>query len=219
MSVETGADYSTFVQPVITLAQAQAWASAGMERFCLAMDTAPETAASARNLHGAGISLDAYRELSDPAGYVAQVQDAITGFAPLAQEGISFRRLWLTAEDLSFAITADRLPSRRARQTFAGTRYARGLAQPDAVVSAFHQAVDACAGFDIGIYTGAWYWPVYMADTHDFANLPLWHAGYDGVAALELVDYGGFGRMSAHQYASPVSVAGSVGLDLDVWGT
>lgn len=180
------------MQPEITQAQAQAWKAAGLLRCCLAMDTSPATANSASALAATGIALEAYRELSGPGQYVAQVQDAIAGFAPLSSAGITFARLWLTAEDETVGVA------------------------PAVLVPAFRAAVNACGSLAVGVYTGSWYWPDWMGNDTSFATLPLWHASYDEQAVIEPVSYGGWTLPAAHQYASPVTVAG-VALDLDVW--
>ena len=192
MSTQLGADYSPYVQPLITLAQAQAFKAAGIDRMCVALDIADVTLNSCRNLAAAGIDLDGYRELSGPATYATQTQGALAAFSILSAEKIYFRRLWLTAEDTSVGV------------------------RPDILVPAMHNAVNAASGFAVGIYTGAWYWPTYMGNATDFSNLPLWHASYDGHAALGQVNYGGWTQMDAKQYNSPVTVAG-VPLDVDIW--
>lgn len=190
--IELGFDYSPYAQGLATLAQAQAWYAAGLRRCALALDTAQVTFDSAVNLNAAGINLDAYRELENPTNYVAQTQNAIAAFGPLAARQVYFRRLWLTAEDVSIG------------------------KQPGILVPALQAAVNACAGFDTGIYTGGWYWPDYMGDTTAFAHLPLWTALYDHDPVIENVGFGGWIQPDAHQYDSPVVIAG-VALDVDVW--
>lgn len=192
MSLELGFDYSCFVQPEISQAQAQAFRAAGLVRCCLAMDTSPETFNSAQALNAAGIKLDGYRELHGPSSYASDTLKGIAAFDPLSKAGVKIRRYWLTAEDLSV-----------------GQR-------PDLLVPALHAAVAAAQGYDVGIYSGLWYWPLWMGNSTDFAKLPLWHAGYDHHADIEAVTYGGWTQMNAHQYDSPITVAG-VPLDLDAW--
>src|SRR5438105_1552353 len=217
MSTELGFDYSCFVQPSITPAQAQGWYNAGLRRCGLAMDSSDATYTSAQALTAAGITLGAYRELSGPSQYQTQVQDAAKGMARLAAIQIYCDILWLTAEDTSLGTRSNRdVLGRRLiglpRTSIAVPHDAQGI-----LVTGLHNAVDAAGGLAVGIYTGAWVWGPYYGNSTDFAHLPLWHAGYDGNAAIEDVNYGGWKMPYAHQYASPVSVAGSVGLDLEVW--
>jgi hypothetical protein len=193
MAIELGADYSTYVQPEITQNRANNFRAAGIVRMCLAMDAAPETINSAQALHAAGINLDGYRELSGPSNYASQTMSGIAAFPLLAAKQIYVRRYWLTAEDVSVGI------------------------RPDILVPALHSAVAAATGYDVGIYSGFWYWPTYMANVADFAKLPLWHAGYDHIPGLGTVNYGGWsGAPNAHQYDSPIVVDG-IGLDVDAW--
>lgn len=196
MAVDCGFDYSCSVQPEIDATLAEAFASAGLSRCALAMDTSGATYGSALALAGAGIALDGYRELPLAAGAEACASaclDALAAFPALSMSGVTVRRLWLTAEDDS----------------------AGQPGQP--LIDALAAAVETCSGYDVGIYTGAWFWPDYMLDTQQFAGLPLWDADYNGVAGLSVVTYGGWTVANARQYNSPVTVAG-IGLDLDVFG-
>lgn len=74
-------------------------------------------------------------------------------------------------------------------------------------------AVEECRvqGALPGIYTAGWWWRGYMANTREFADLPLWTAEYDGIANLGKVQlYGGWTRACGKQWAG-------TGLDRDVF--
>lgn len=64
-------------------------------------------------------------------------------------------------------------------------------------------------GFRAGIYTGAWWWVPMMANTTEFAHLPLWHAAYpaDG-QPQHTVNYGGWSQVAIHQYTSTLNLCG-----------
>lgn len=70
-------------------------------------------------------------------------------------------------------------------------------------------AIVRAGGKRPGIYTGAWYWPHQMANSTQFADLPLWHAEYpaDG-HAVRAVAYGGWSRVAIHQFASAPAYCG-----------
>lgn len=65
------------------------------------------------------------------------------------------------------------------------------------------------SGLKVIIYTGAWYWPSYMANTTEFSAYPLWHAAYpaDG-RVISQVSYGGWTDVAIHQYTSQAYICG-----------
>ena len=65
------------------------------------------------------------------------------------------------------------------------------------------------AGLEPGIYTGRWFWVPQMANTTEFASLPLWHSEYpsDG-HEVRSVDYGGWTNVAIHQYTSSLPLCG-----------
>lgn len=197
MSIETGFDYTCYTQPIITLDQAQRLRAAGMERCALALDQTDATIQTAANLSQAGINLDGYRELSGD-GYAAQALDGTYAFTLLQRAGVAnLRRYWLTAESDA----------------------SEGAAW---VTSQLQAAVAAVQEYQIGIYTGYWYWLETLGLPNLFPSLPVWGvgaAGYNGIAALPAAGFGGWTAFSAYQYASPVIVIPDLpGLDLDVFG-
>lgn len=68
------------------------------------------------------------------------------------------------------------------------------------------------AGLTPGIYTGGWWWPGQTENSSQFANLPLWHSDYganDGTREpVQEVAYGGWSKVSIHQYTSQLPVCG-----------
>lgn len=76
---------------------------------------------------------------------------------------------------------------------------------PPAILSMIHAYKTYLAETYQGIYTGRWWWPTYTADSHDFADDPLWHANYgpmpDTVFA-GFLPYGGWTRPVIWQYNS-----------------
>lgn len=188
--IYAGIDYSTYVQTPITSDMAAALAAAGIERVCLALDTSDATISSAVNLHNVGIGLHGYRELSGP-DYASQALAGAASFATLANQGVSIGRYFLTAE-------------RDPGQAW--------------VTQQLQAAVAAVQEYNIGIYTGYWYWVEQMGLGSLFPNLPVWIANYDGVASLPNVGWGGWGRAWGKQYASPLTIPGfGVTVDGDVF--
>ncbi len=65
------------------------------------------------------------------------------------------------------------------------------------------------AGLEPGIYTGKYFWQGAMGNTAEWASLPLWHASYwDDRHYQETVDFGGWTKAAAHQYAASPAIAG-----------
>lgn len=65
-------------------------------------------------------------------------------------------------------------------------------------------------GFEVGIYTGAWWWSAYAGEE---LGCPLWLAQYDGIQALDC----GIGGWNAEmkQYAGIGTIAGVNGIDFN----
>lgn len=189
MNLEAGFDYSPYLGGVLSPQQCAALVGRGLTRPCIAMDSSDDTLNTCLNLVAAGVpasnGLDSYRELalSNPLGIDAAVSDTLAGFKRLAAQSVYIRRLWLTAED---------------------TGAASGV-----LAESLARATGLLAGFNIGIYSGNWYWGVYLKDTAQFDGLPKWWAGYDGIGAVP-PGYEGW------QYQGNVTVAGAV-VDLDVF--
>jgi hypothetical protein len=68
------------------------------------------------------------------------------------------------------------------------------------------------AGYGVGIYTGRWYWVPYMENTTAFSKYPLWLAYWgknDGTQPpIKIVDFGGWQRVSVHQFTSRFALCG-----------
>jgi hypothetical protein len=65
------------------------------------------------------------------------------------------------------------------------------------------------AGLVLGIYTGKPTWQSLFANTTEFADCPLWFAAYwDDGRLIEEVDFGGWTKVTIHQYASSPAIAG-----------
>jgi len=72
-------------------------------------------------------------------------------------------------------------------------------------IAQLRQAVAAVrdAGLDPGIYTGEPFWREAMANTTEFAGLPLWHAAYwYDLHHVPTVSYGGWTDIAVHQYTA-----------------
>ncbi len=78
------------------------------------------------------------------------------------------------------------------------------------------QAVTAAKeqGIEIGVYSGAWWWPSHMGATLEFAQLPLWTAAYDNNPTLGVPSYGGM-AVVGHQWTD--KAPDGSGLDRDVF--
>lgn len=107
-------------------------------------------------------------------------------------------RVWLDEEDVS--PSAQRLTA------------AEGVAAIQASVTAAQ-----ARGWDVGIYTGAWWWGPYTSNSTAFTALPLWLAQYDGVEdAAAITPVGGWTTAAVKQYAGTSSLRGVGGVDLNV---
>lgn len=74
-------------------------------------------------------------------------------------------------------------------------------------------------GFEVGIYTGAWWWKPFTRNATDFGDLlPLWLADYDGRESLEsnLLPLGGWTSLYRKQFTEKGSVGGVYPLDVNV---
>lgn len=109
--------------------------------------------------------------------------------------GMGVDRVWLDCEDTTAATPKARIAAIRS-----------GLQQIEA------------RGFEVGIYTGRWWWTAYVANTDEFAHYPLWASIYDGIPdrAVGFVPFGGWTSVAIKQYSGTSSLAGVGGIDLDV---
>lgn len=80
------------------------------------------------------------------------------------------------------------------------------------------------AGLQAGIYTGIYWWRSKMADSHAFADLPMWLAYYganDGqqqpITELGIFSFGGWTKTAAHQFASTIGLCGRANRDHNYW--
>lgn len=76
---------------------------------------------------------------------------------------------------------------------------------PETRIAQLREAVAAvrAAGLDPGIYTGEPFWREAMANTTEFARLPLWHAAYwYDLHHVDRVAYGGWTEVAVHQYSA-----------------
>ncbi|MBK8995754.1 MAG: hypothetical protein IPM35_08405 [Myxococcales bacterium] len=137
-----------------------------------------------------GMTVDAYVYLywtDDIAGQVKEAFERTAGF-PIG-------RMWLDVEQDPGGLGATELAIR------------------------VKAAADAClaeAGAECGIYTGRGFWTGEMADTTQFATLPLWYAHYNFKKELShwsTESFGGWTEPVAKQWAEEVLC--SVGVDKD----
>jgi hypothetical protein len=112
----------------------------------------------------------------------------------IAREEGGIKRIWLDVEATGSWEAPGMTPERRIT---AVRRYVNDIRN---------------AGIEPGIYTGRWYWPTYMANTTEFSSLKLWHAEYgpnsEPAPPIQTVSYGGWSRVSVHQYTSLYFVCG-----------
>jgi hypothetical protein len=127
---------------------------------------------------------------AEPARYLDRV-DAATAGLP-----VGFR--WLDFED------TETLPGGYNWQTF--------------VVLWIHQCMNEAAARwgpeGIGLYTGAWWWQQYTADSTEGASWPLWAADYDGEANASFTPFGGWTRCRIKQYSGTTELC-EFSVDLD----
>jgi hypothetical protein len=131
-----------------------------------------------------------YRDL-DPR---KTIRDAVT----LARSsGLSLPILWLDCE--TYNVNGEvRDPGPDAPWLHAAVAEARAL------------------GVKVGLYTAGWWWRGFMANTREFAELPLWLAEFDGKSDIEDVNlFGGWTHASGKQWSDKLPGGGA--LDQDVF--
>lgn len=70
-------------------------------------------------------------------------------------------------------------------------------------------------GYEVGIYTGEWWWDRFQHEVTEFSYLPLWCAQYDRVLGLDIVPFGGWERAAMKQYEADTTVAGIPNVDVN----
>lgn len=153
-----------------------------------------------------GMTSDAYHWLWFDRDYRAELQRSVA-----AVRDFPIRRFWVDIED-----------------TVTGK-------SPAELVQISHEVVDLAEqlktglAFDLGIYTGRWWWVPKMANHTGLSRYPLWHAQYfqpvEGAAPTRVpseadfasfASYGGWLRPSLWQYAGSVGAICSCNLDYNV---
>lgn len=147
--------------------------------------------------HAAGIACDVY-----VFPYFANgISDCARRLNEVTKAGVPIRRVWLDVEDVDPSQAAW-TPSQRVDMI------ARWLDTCDQFPAAHKPA---------GVYTGAWWWVPYTANTPVFRGRPLWTAQYDGIEDTNVFSpYGGWSSCAVKQYRGSSSLAGVDGVDLDV---
>ena len=119
-----------------------------------------------------------------------------TGTAIKVAQEKGIRRVWLDVES-------------------SGTNERAGITPPERIAELNNcLAMVRNAGLEPGIYTYEPYWRSQMADTHDFAALPLWFANYgtndpnNPRPPVNSVSFGGWTSVTIHQYSSTIRVCG-----------
>jgi hypothetical protein len=144
----------------------------------------------------AGIVTDAYFYLWTGSNVE---QDMRTKLALLNGIEDKVRRLWLDVEDT--------MPSSPA---FRVTTIRQALAVLDGWSAAHHKPLP-------GIYTGRWWWTVYVNDTTEFMDRALWTSEYDGIPDPNRVTlYGGWRECRIKQHIGTSTLAGQGGIDQNV---
>lgn len=190
-----GCDISNH-QGEITVARAQGWAAAGIQHVVVraSLERQSMVDLARRQMQAckdAGLSISGYGWFYysvDPADWARQT---LNDYGDLG-----LVRVWLDCEettDVSLAINNV------------------------AWIARWLETLKA-AGMPTGIYTGAWWWPQYTADSHAFAAEPLWTAQYDHVMDLNLgLTYGGWTHPYAGKQYADDGMVGGMKLDLDLF--
>lgn len=150
--------------------------------------------AQARKALAAGLDVEAYIWLTwgtDVDAFAERVRRKLDLVATVPD----VRRVWLDCEDTNIEAGSD-------------------------VVGLIALARDIVRerGFEVGIYTSAWWWGPNTGNEAGFGDLPLWLAHYDGVAELtsSLLPIGGWSELYRKQYSETGSAGGVYPLDLNV---
>ena len=140
----------------------------------------------------ASVAIDLYCFLYFGYDIAAEVNKAI---AVARQHPVG--RIWIDVEATAPNEAPGMTPEQRTAETWQAVRL-----------------VEA-ASFPVGLYTGQWYWPTYMANTAEFAAYPLWHSEYPyDEHLIPSVAYGGWSRVAIHQYKGSTTLCGK-GVDLN----
>ena len=129
-----------------------------------------------------GVEVEAYVYLYLRGDAPGQVKWVCDNLRPL--EG-KVRRLWLDIEDVEDS-------SLTTEQRVAAVRLSVEAAQRE--------------GYEVGIYTGAWWWNAYMPGVTEFSVLPLWPAYWDAQQTLDFVPFGGWNQAVMKQYAGTSTI-------------
>lgn len=70
-------------------------------------------------------------------------------------------------------------------------------------------------GYQPGIYTAAWWWKPGAGDSHEWSDLPLWVANYDGDPTMYEAGFGGWGLPAMKQYVGDQTLANVPSVDFN----
>lgn len=91
---------------------------------------------------------------------------------------------------------------------------AEGTTVSDRIIITAKYSAELKAEFEVGIYTGAYWWPSKMGNSNAFSDLPLWLASYGSNDPDEprdqiyFANFGGWTDVAVHQYSSTIPVCG-----------
>jgi hypothetical protein len=63
-------------------------------------------------------------------------------------------------------------------------------------------------GYEVGIYTGAWWWNKHLPNTTSFSRLPLWDAFWDKDPDIDSPRYGGWTKTTMSQHTNDTNFEG-----------
>ena len=181
-------DISHFTQSVsgdLTPEKIEKLIARGVERFIVSIADKDIARAQVAALKPYGFDIQTYRYYYWST--MRQRRDEDVAFiAELRHNGVNVQKHWLDHEDTSVRRPVD--------QNIADIQW----------------MIDAWAGVCYtGIYTAAWWWRDYMADSDAFKSMPLWFAHWDWEETLDLrIPFGGWTRGEMKQTGGDVWVEG-----------
>jgi hypothetical protein len=158
----------------------------------------------------AGLAVDAYLWLWMTGDFESDIRHKLS-----LLDGLPIRQLWLDVEDTSGGDSHMRvIRTRRALEICDQWVIDHG----GATVRTGLNGEGMRMLHPTGVYSGRWYWPVYMQNTNEFADRELWDANYDDNpdASANFRPYGGWRAARIKQYRGTSELAGQGGIDMNV---
>lgn len=154
---------------------------ADVSRVVVALNDLPLAKRQIANAQAAGLEVQVYIYLYFAYDVGVRVRGALEAIKDM---GVKF--VWIDCEDEQHSLDESQLRSKVL------------------------QAVSAAQsmGYQVGIYTGAWWWNKHMKSITSFKHLPLWDAYWDKDPDIDPPRYGGWAETTMSQHTADTYYAG-----------